>query len=145
MIKIKGMIKKGNSLQMAQDLSFRYFSINSKLIFWCYFWKLRHQPGVYSCLTIVKIKKGQNQKILICPLLYWRRDLNPHGYYYPLDFKSNVSTNSTTSALCYIISSGAKDGIWTRDPHLGKVMLYPWATFAIFKWTFTIISADANL
>ena len=31
-------------------------------------------------------------------VLYWRRDLNPHGYYYPLDFKSNVSTNSTTSA-----------------------------------------------
>ena len=25
--------------------------------------------------------------------------LEPHGYYYPLDFKSNVSTNSTTRAI----------------------------------------------
>ena len=30
--------------------------------------------------------------------LYRRRDLNPHGHYCPLDFKSNVSTDSTTSA-----------------------------------------------
>ena len=30
--------------------------------------------------------------------LYRRRDLNPHGHCCPLDFKSNVSTNSTTSA-----------------------------------------------
>ena len=31
-------------------------------------------------------------------LLYSGRDLNPHGHYCPLDFKSNVSTNSTTRA-----------------------------------------------
>ena len=43
------------------------------------------------------------------------------------DFKSGVSTNSTTRAYDWY---RAKDGIWTRDPHLGKVMLYPWATFA---------------
>ncbi len=30
--------------------------------------------------------------------LYSRRDLNPHGHNWPLDFKSNVSTNSTTRA-----------------------------------------------
>ena len=27
---------------------------------------------------------------------------------------------------------GAEDGIWTRDPNLGKVVLYPWATSAMF-------------
>ena len=96
------------------------------------------------CKSIIHILKNllKNKKranLMINPFLYWRRDLNPHGYYYPLDFKSNVSTNSTTSALYRIVSSGAKDGIWTRDPHLGKVMLYPWATFALFKWTYTIL------
>ena len=28
--------------------------------------------------------------------------------------------------------NGAEDGIRTRDPHLGKVVLYPWATSAYF-------------
>ena len=32
-------------------------------------------------------------------LLYSRRDLNPYGHYWPLDFKSSVSTNSTTRAI----------------------------------------------
>ena len=31
-------------------------------------------------------------------LKYSRRDLNPHEHYCSLDFKSNVSTNSTTSS-----------------------------------------------
>lgn len=30
--------------------------------------------------------------------VYSRRDLNPHGHYCPLDFKSSVSTNFTTRA-----------------------------------------------
>ncbi len=38
---------------------------------------------------------------------------------------------------CFILNR-AKDGIWTRDPHLGKVVLYRWATFA---W----LIASANL
>ena len=51
--------------------------------------------------------------------------LEPARPLWPLDFKSNVSTNSTIRA-----GLRAKDGIWTRDPHLGKVTLYHWATFA---------------
>ena len=32
------------------------------------------------------------------------------------------------------IKTRAKNGIRTRDPHLGKVMLYPWATFAFYNF-----------
>ena len=47
------------------------------------------------------------------------RDSNPHGHSWPRDFKSLVSTNSTIAA-----SSGAENGTRTRDPNLGKVVLY---------------------
>ena len=46
--------------------------------------------------TYLNVKKPRHMSWLF---LYRRRDLNPHGHYCPLDFKSNVSTNSTTSAL----------------------------------------------
>ncbi len=52
-----------------------------------------------------------------CP----RPDLNRHGRKIPRDFKSLVSTNSTTRAGDY----GAGNEIRTRDPNLGKVVLYP--------------------
>ena len=35
---------------------------------------------------------------------YRRRDLNPHEHYCSLDFKSNVSTDSTTSAFGILLS-----------------------------------------
>ena len=34
---------------------------------------------------------------------YSERDLNPHGHYCPLDFKSNVSTNSTIRAHLLVV------------------------------------------
>ena len=34
----------------------------------------------------------------LLPLWYSERESNPHGHYWPLDFKSNVSTYSTTRA-----------------------------------------------
>jgi hypothetical protein len=37
-------------------------------------------------------------------VLYSRWDLNPYGPYSPLDFKSSVSTNSTTRALEFFLS-----------------------------------------
>ena len=53
---------------------------------------------------------------------------NRHGHYCPQDFKSGVSTNSTTGALTKnppaLEGLRAKDGIRTRDPNLGKVVLY---------------------
>ena len=52
------------------------------------------------------------------------RDANPHGHSWPRDFKSLVSTNSTIAA-----SSGAENGTRTRDPNLGKVVLYQLSYF----------------
>jgi hypothetical protein len=74
--------------------------------------------------------------------LYSRRDLNPHGHYYPLDFKSSVSTNSTTRALLIV---RAKNGIRTRDLHLGKVALYQLSYFRILQPLFCFSIADANV
>ena len=53
------------------------------------------------------------------------RDSNPHSHYWPRDFKSLVSTNSTIAASCYHYEkNGAANGIRTRDLDLGKVALY---------------------
>ena len=66
--------------------------------------------------------------------------LEPARPQWPLDFKSNVSTSSTTRAtfqknisLVQEISDflGAKDGIRTRDPDLGKVVLYQLSYFRL--------------
>ena len=51
--------------------------------------------------------------------------LEPAQPQWPQDFKSCVSTDSTTRA------SGAKNGTRTRDPNLGKVMLYQLSYFRI--------------
>ena len=70
---------------------------------------------------------------------------------WPQDFKSCVSTSSTTRAAGLIdvninycgfqiksllgkrgISSGAKDEVRTRDPDLGKVVLYQLSYFRLF-------------
>ena len=51
------------------------------------------------------------------------RDSNPHSHYWPRDFKSLVSTNSTIAA------PGAENGTRTRDPNLGKVVLYQLSYF----------------
>ena len=72
-------------------------------------------------------------KISKNPLLYPGRDLNPHGHYCPRDFKSRVSTNSTTKACCKksrtFIGIRAENETRTRDPNLGKVMLYQLSYF----------------
>jgi hypothetical protein len=57
--------------------------------------------------------------------MYSERDLNPHRHYCPLDFKSSVSTDFTIRAE----HIGAKNGIRTRDLHLGKVALYQLSYF----------------
>ena len=49
---------------------------------------------------------------------------NRHGRKSPRDFKSLVSTYSTTLALLHLKTSGAGDGDRTRGPNLGKVVLY---------------------
>ena len=56
--------------------------------------------------------------------MYSKRDLNPHSHHWPRDFKSLVSTDSTIRATC-----GAENGTRTRDPNLGKVVLYQLSYF----------------
>ena len=55
------------------------------------------------------------------------RDSNPHGHHWPRDFKSLVSTNSTIAASVCVC--GAENGTRTRDPDLGKVVLYQLSYF----------------
>ena len=78
------------------------------------------------------------------------RGSNPHSRCGEQDFKSCVSTDSTTGApfravaklayaalpetkksivIRWILLFGAEDEIRTRDPHLGKVMLYQLSYF----------------
>ena len=67
--------------------------------------------------------------------------LEPARPLWPLDFKSNVSTNSTIRA-----NYRAKDGIWTRDPHLGKVMLYQLSYFRrVCKCIIILIKGATNI
>ncbi len=35
--------------------------------------------------------------------------------------------------------NGAEDGTWTRDPHLGKVMLYQLSYFRLMQFSLIII------
>ena len=58
------------------------------------------------------------------------RDSNPHSHYWPRDFKSLVSTNSTIAAW-YTLRVRAENGTRTRDPTLGKVVLYQLSYFRI--------------
>ena len=56
-------------------------------------------------------------------LSYPKRDLNPHSHHWPRDFKSLVSTDSTIRA-----SYSTR----TRDPNLGKVVLYQLSYFRVY-------------
>ena len=47
---------------------------------------------------------------------------NRYGYHYPRDFKSLASASSATAADT--IKGGAENEIRTRDPLLGKEVLY---------------------
>jgi hypothetical protein len=71
--------------------------------------------------------------------LYPERELNPHSHYWPQDFKSCVSTNSTIRATMNFdkkratiksaLNFGAENETRTRDPDLGKVVLYQLSYF----------------
>ena len=54
--------------------------------------------------------------------------LEPAQPQWPRDFKSLVSTDSTIRAACR-----AENETRTRDPNLGKVMLYQLSYFRIFN------------
>ena len=58
---------------------------------------------------------------------YPKRDLNPHSHYWPKDFKSFVSTIPPFEHP----QKRAENEARTRDPNLGKVMLYQLSYFRI--------------
>ena len=57
---------------------------------------------------------------------YSKRDLNPHSHYWPKDFKSFVST---IPPFEHPQKRRAENETRTRDPNLGKVMLYQLSYF----------------
>ena len=59
----------------------------------------------------------------IYPVEYPERDLNPHSHYWPKDFKSFVSTISPSDHPGGLMERAANE-TRTRDPDLGKVVLY---------------------
>ena len=65
------------------------------------------------------------------------RDSNPHSHHWPRDFKSLVSTNST-------ITARAENGTRTRDPNLGKVVLYQLSYFRDSKCYISCLLAHLN-
>ena len=60
---------------------------------------------------------------------YSKRDLNPHSHYWPKDFKSFVST---IPPFEHPQKRRAENETRTRDPNLGKVMLYQLSYFRGF-------------
>ena len=86
----------------------------------------------------IKNKKKRPLSLFeMCP----RRESNPYDRFGSQDFKSCVSTSSTTGATLYYlnkkskhmvwISIGAKDRARTGHPDLGKVVLYQMSYFRI--------------
>ena len=82
-------------------------------------------------------KKAQYTVGACASFLSPRRDLNPHLHCCKQDFKSCVSTNSTTrgsqkkTRKIREFFNGAEDEIRTRDLNLGKVALYQLSYFRI--------------
>ena len=75
------------------------------------------------------------------------RDSNPHSHFWPRDFKSLVSTNSTIAASGINLYR-AENGTRTRDPDLGKVVLYQlsyfrkqWCKDKFYSWNIQIFLA----
>ena len=82
-------------------------------------------------------KKSDN---LLSLFLYSGWELNPHLHYCKQDFKSCVSTNSTTRVSggekkipLSGIFFGAEDRARTGHPDLGKVVLYQMSYFRLLK------------
>jgi hypothetical protein len=85
-------------------------------------------------VKIFKIKKAT-----LAAFGYPGRELNPHEHCCPQDFKSCVSTSSTTRVNSedkkrreIITPYGAEDEARTRDLNLGKVALYQLSYFRLY-------------
>ena len=76
----------------------------------------------------LKIKKLSQAFTYESLTWYSKRDLNPHSHYWPKDFKSFVSTIPPFEHP----QKRAENEARTRDPNLGKVMLYQLSYFRIW-------------
>ena len=73
------------------------------------------------------IKKKKWQELLLLPLSGVQDETRTHTNHCSLPPQSSASTNSATWTLLW-----AKNGTRTRDPDLGKVVLYQLSYFRIF-------------
>ncbi len=81
-------------------------------------------------ITINNFTQKSGDKLKIYLHLSVQDETRTHTAYRPLPPQSSASTNSAT--WTYIDRSGAKNGTRTRDPDLGKVVLYQLSYFRIF-------------
>ena len=82
------------------------------------------------------------RKILFAQTCVLEAGLEPAQPQWPKDFKSFVSTDSTIRASLSL-KRWAEDGTRTRDPNLGKVMLYQLSYFRIVA-LFSFASAKVD-
>ncbi len=80
-------------------------------------------------ITINNFTQKSGDKLKIYLHLSVQDETRTHTAYRPLPPQSSASTNSAT--WTYIDRSGAKNGTRTRDPDLGKVVLYQLSYFRI--------------
>ena len=83
---------------------------------WCKHTKQKSQPSIILMIAIF--------------ILVLEAGLEPAQPQWPRDFKSLVSTDSTIRA-----TYGAENETRTRDPNLGKVVLYQLSYFRISELT----------
>ncbi len=82
-------------------------------------------------ITINNFTQKSGDKLKIYLHLSVQDETRTHTAYRPLPPQSSASTNSAT--WTYIDRSGAKNGTRTRDPDLGKVVLYQLSYFRILR------------
>jgi hypothetical protein len=104
----------------------------------------QRRDGLFTEKSTTKKTHPRTDGFKVCP----GPGSNRHGHYCPQDFKSGVSTNSTTGAPTKNppVEEGlrAKDGIRTRDPDLGKVVLYQLSYFRVRDGKYTAVIITCN-
>ena len=74
-----------------------------------------------------------------------RDEIRTHTALRPLPPQSSVSTNSTTRTKVQTNWIRAKNGTRTRDPNLGKVVLYQLSYFRVGQPCFLVCDAKVGI